>query len=79
MSIHDVDGLIAKAWALGDQEKQAQFLNDAGYALFMICRGKNGMETQCCWIVDHLDENGKRLVTELAEFLRVKAESEEKR
>lgn len=64
---------IGKAFGHVGSNEQSEILNAFGSELFIACRGDNGtFEKQCCWISDSLDNNGKRLITELAEFIKLR-------
>ena len=68
------------AKAIGDiladshDDYQAEALNEFGRLLHMLCRGAPGQDTQLCYIADHLDMEGEYLITNLAEFIKIKKE-----
>jgi hypothetical protein len=65
---------IGRALACSSDHAQAAMLNSMGLELKMLCRHK--VETQHCYMADKLDQNGKELVTSLAEFVKLREENQ---
>jgi hypothetical protein len=63
------DTMLGKVFATCGAEEQAEFLNTAGRTLRRVCEDAQAMDTQCCWIVDKLDGNGRDLVKRIASFI----------
>ena len=61
---------LAKAVAHGDDGTQSLLLNVFGKELAVSCRGKD--EMQICYISDKLNNDGKKLIKELAEFIELR-------
>lgn len=63
--------MLGKVFALCTDEEQAQFLNEAGKALKVVCDAADGQgeDMQLLRIADELDWHGKRFIKKLAEFL----------
>lgn len=65
--------MLGKVFALCTDEEQAEFLNEAGRTLRRVTARLTsefeGYGMQLCRIVDHLDDDGRRLVRELAGFV----------
>jgi hypothetical protein len=64
---------FAKLFALAESTEQAEFLNEAGRTLGRVCTDGD-MDIQLCRIVDSLDQNGRKLLKRLVEFIDYDAE-----
>lgn len=61
---------LGKFFAMLDDTEQASFLNETGKTCRVTWRHGAGNESmQFCRIAEKLDEDGKRFVTELAEYV----------
>lgn len=62
------DKLLARVMALATADEQAEFFNEMGRALSLVCTLEDGAEfLQLARISDKLDERGKRLIKRLSE------------
>jgi len=61
------------AFELGhsDASSQAYFINEFSRGLKSACSNESRTEMQLCYIKDELDENGKFLIKELYEFIKL--------
>ena len=55
-----------------DDSQQAELLNVFGAELRISCRADE--DTQLCYASSHLDKDGKKLVTALAEYVALREE-----
>lgn len=66
---------VQRAFGESDDHEQAIFLNQLGYSLLEACKfDHNKVEGQLCYVSAKLDKNGRKLVQQLAEFLRLRDE-----
>lgn len=63
-----LDTILGRAFAHADSEHQAELLNAAGRDARRSWGDR--FETQCCAIVDALDEDGRALIEKLADYVR---------
>ena len=63
------------AFGEADDKEQAQFLNQLGYSLLEACKfDHNKVEGQLCYVSSKLDKHGIELITQLAEFIKLRNE-----
>ena len=68
--------MLQRAFGEADDTEQAKFLNQLGYSLLQACKfDHNKMEGQLCYVSAKLDKHGRELVTQLAEFIRLRDEN----
>jgi len=63
---------IGLAFADSDDSEQAAFFNEFGRAMQMAIRTDHKRDMQLCYAADKLDANGEWLVTELAEYVKLR-------
>lgn len=68
--------IFSTALAQANSEEQGKFFNDFSRVLIASCGSR--AESQLCYIADALDSNSRKLVTDLAEFIRMNEESRPK-
>jgi hypothetical protein len=68
--------LVQRAFGEADDREQALFLNQLSYSLLEACKfDHNKMEGQLCYVSSKLDKHGIELVTQLAEFIKLREEN----
>jgi acyl-ACP thioesterase len=67
---------IAKTWVVSNDHEQAKLFNELGRAMRAV---NYNTETQFCYMADDLDENGKWLIEEIAGFVKLEREAQEKK
>ena len=67
--------IAGKAFAHASDWEQGSIINSMARELFVACKGGNNYEMQCCHISDKLDDNGVKLINELAEFIKLREDT----
>lgn len=68
---------VNRAFGQADDSEQAKFLNQLGYSLLEACKFDHSMvEQQLCYVSSKLDKHGIELITQLAEFIRLRTENQ---
>lgn len=62
--------LTGHAFASGNDEEQANFFNEMGRFLPMLCKGQ--MDNQLCYVADKLNNYGENMILALADFVKIK-------
>jgi hypothetical protein len=71
----NVETVIARLFGEADERDQATHLNLLGEQLWLACKCREStVEKQLCYTARHLNQHGKRLVTMLAEFVKLQDE-----
>lgn len=72
--------LTGQAFAEASEKEQADFLNEFGRWLQIVCRRSMlGADTQICRFVDHIDGNGAWLIDAIKGHLDYRREIEEQK
>lgn len=66
---------VATGLAHESDEVQGNFLNYFAKELQVVCRGE--VENQVCAISDRLDQTGRQLIKDLAEFVALREKGED--
>lgn len=69
-------GMLGRVFALAGDAEQAEFLNEAGRTLRVVCKVHDGWEDmQFSRIADQLDADGKRFLRELAAHVEARSQT----
>lgn len=69
---------IGKAFAHESDHEQAGIINAMAREMIVSCKDDHTMEMQCCYVSDRIDKNGKILIEHLAEFIKLRENTEAK-
>jgi hypothetical protein len=65
------DGILARAFAQAGDHDQAEILNLMARELYVACKSKQAMDTQCCYISAKL-KDAIPMIEILAEYIKLR-------